>query len=184
VLLGVAPIGHDRRDVDDRALAGPFHDRKNFAAAQERAVEVDRHHPPPLRKACRLRRPGQHVALDARGIDQDVDYAMPGDELLDHLPPAVLAGDVEPVKIERELAREFLAAGLGDVGDRNDRALGVQRPHRGRADTAGSARYQRNLAFEAIHRFEFPGLSVRLRSYCAAHAVRIPARGGRRCERR
>jgi hypothetical protein len=64
-------LADDRRDVDDAAVAGGAHPRHGHPATVEDAGQVDAQHAIPCVERVVLH--GQHRAVDAGVVDQDVD---------------------------------------------------------------------------------------------------------------
>src|SRR5690606_10626316 len=117
------PQARDRGDVDDRAAARAQHDRRAGLGAQERSVEVDRHHMPPFL---------------VRGVEDGLEDGDPGvvDECVDAPGRLHDAGDgrgdgrrLDDVALDVEaIAAALSALGTVDVERRDAVALVQKAP--------------------------------------------------------
>src|SRR5262249_13960205 len=133
-----ADQARDRRDVHDRA-AGALHQLQAVFAAEERAVDVDRHGAAEIRVA----RIFDRAELgDAGRVDQAIEPSRARLDLPDRPRPVRLGGDVEQVV-------EAVAA--GKTGVDRDSALAHARLRDRRADCARTAGDENDLVAQAAH---------------------------------
>ncbi len=129
--------GH-RRDVHDRSAAA-LEQRETVLAAEERAVEIDRHHLAPRRVVGCLNGAKRR---DAGGIHKAVE---PPRARTDRL------NDALPVAFRRHIERVIDAGTIGQVGRDRDPAVAHDRLGDRRADAAGRAGDEDDLVAQAAH---------------------------------
>ena len=141
----------DRGHIDDRAAALVFHHAHGMFAAEERAVEIDRHQGAPFIER------GRFDILEQRHagtVDENIDPADVTEDVIRDSNPFVFARDVE-----------FVGSGCGferrrtDIGQDDPGALIGKKLRRRKADPRCAARNQRNLVLHATH--DLPPIFVR-----------------------
>ena len=128
----------DGRDVDDRAAAA-LEQRQRVFAAEKRAVEIDRHHPPPGGEIGVLDRADGD---DACRIHQAVKPPARFGDHSRHAVPIAFRGDVERVAD---------VAAAGKIAPDRRAALGLDRLHNGGADGARGAGHQYDFVLQPGH---------------------------------
>ncbi len=152
-----AEVGSDRRDVQhDAALAGLDHPASDRLRRDDGAADVELHDPVPRLARVGLGGVELLAGAAADGVDDDVDAAELGDDLVHH---AVALGLVRHVGRDGGSARagcldpgdgrvEWLAgpAGNGDRAARCGEGLRQRRP-----DPAAATGHERDASVEAEH---------------------------------
>ena len=149
----LADAGH-RRDVHDRAAAGPAHRGDGVLRAEEDAAGVDRHHAVPLLDRAILDRDARD---DDRGVvDQDVQLAEAPGRGLDRGLPIRFVRDVEVhvdglTAVGADGGLDLLALGVPDVAEDHLRAFAGEGLGLGGALSSRAAADQRDLPVQLSH---------------------------------
>ncbi len=149
----IARSAHHAGDADDAAIALLHHGAHDGAAEPEHGLEVGVEHGVPI---LVLQTHGEHVARDARVVDEDMQGSVRLDDLVDerlgglgvvdveHRTPAAGAGSVNGLERRVDLRRAVGAGGGADHGE----TLQGEFVRDGRADAARRAGHQGHLARE------------------------------------
>jgi len=149
------------RDEDDPAPIRTLHRRQIGAGEAHPAHDVDLEEAHPIRIRDRLER----LRLShAQVVDQNVDFGMAADQVLDRLSRSEIPGEAEQFAAGFGLERRnrLFDGRRGPAVDDHARALPGEARRDRRADSSGAARHQRPFAFE----LEVHALSQRTSTKC------------------